>query len=507
MLSSKLIKNGIIYLLVIVSLGCTVSNPPQINPQETSAPNTETPSTQLPAASETAALSSDPLPTPELTDEALPPAEESSSIAYDIKVNFDFSAQKANVLQTTRYRNPSDFPISEFLLACDPLRTDGVFALESVKINGLSREAEIGDYWIKILSDAPIEKGQEALIELVYSLTLPQIPEPADDRKPVIFGYTPLQSNFVDWYPLIVPQDQAGQWILHDPWFYGEYLVYPLADFTISLNIANAPQGLVVAASTIPSTSGENIYTYKIEHARNFVWTASPSYQFSQATINGITVSSYYFPFHKNAGEQVLTETVNAIRLYSELFTDYPRKNLTVVEADFLDGMEYDGFYFLSKGFYNLFDGTPKGYLTTIAVHETAHQWWYSLVANDQALEPWLDEAFCTYSEYLYYENIYPDLKDWWWAYRVNFYTPQGKIDAAIYDYQGFIPYRNATYLRGAKFLQELRTQIGDEKFFAFLQAYTAANRDKISTAQSFWEVLSQISPGSFSELKSDYFK
>jgi hypothetical protein len=29
--------------------------------------------------------------------------------------------------------------------------------------------------------------------------------------------------------------------------------------------------------------------------------------------------------------------------------------------------------------------------------HETAHQWFYSLVGNDQALDPWLDEALATW--------------------------------------------------------------------------------------------------------------
>ena len=87
-----------------------------------------------------------------------------------------------------------------------------------------------------------------------------------------------------------------------------------------------------------------------------------------------------------------------------------------MVEADFLDGMEYDGLYFLSKGFYNLYSGGPADYLTAIAAHETSHQWWYSAIGNDQALEPWLDEALATYSERLFYENLHPEGLVWWWT-------------------------------------------------------------------------------------------
>jgi aminopeptidase N len=40
-----------------------------------------------------------------------------------------------------------------------------------------------------------------------------------------------------------------------------------------------------------------------------------------------------------------------------------------------------------------------------VIVHETAHQWWYSMVGNDQILEPWLDESLADYSEVVYYDE------------------------------------------------------------------------------------------------------
>jgi len=512
----KLYGNIVILFISLFFVGCSFTNNevnhknfPEI--QETFKPTIsdsvpqQSTSTTLPKAS-VGVISSTAVPTADTEVEPSPTDDQSSVISYQIMIDFDYSQQSANVNQTIKYQNLLDFPISEVLLACDPLRIDNAFSLTSILVNVESKEIEIGEYWLKIPLETPLETNQEIEIKLAYKLILPQIPAPSGDQKPVIFGYTTLQSNFVDWYPMIVPRGLDGQWILHKPWFYGEYLVYPLADFEISLTISNAPSNIIVASSVIPVTSDNNRYLFETQQVRNFVWSVSPSYLFSQAQVDGITVISYYFPFHKKAGEQVLKDTINAIKLYSDLFSIYRGKNLTVVEADFLDGMEFDGFYFLSKGFYNLFDGTPKGYLTSIAVHETAHQWWYSQIANDQAIEPWLDEALCTYSEYLYYEFTYPELKDWWWKYRVDFYNPQGKINAPIYDYHGFLPYRDATYLRGAKFLQQLRDQLGDEKFFKFLKSYAEINKNKISTAQSFWDVLSKISNNQLNDLRSEFF-
>jgi aminopeptidase N len=260
----------------------------------------------------------------------------------------------------------------------------------------------------------------------------------------------------------------------------------------VEIQLINVPANTQIAASTVPVSQVENRFIYSSSKARNFVWSLSPSYIDAAKDLNGISISTYTFPFHQQAGEHVLKEATKAIELYSRLFSPYPRKNLTIVEADFLDGMEYDGLFFLSRGFYNLFDGTPQNYLTSIAVHETAHQWWYAAIANDQALEPWLDEALCTYSELLFYEEYYPEMVSWWWEYRVNYYQPAGTINQSIYEYQGFVPYRNATYLQGAKFLQSLRDEIGDENFFDFLHEYATSQHDQISTQSVFFDLLSQ---------------
>jgi hypothetical protein len=39
-------------------------------------------------------------------------------------------------------------------------------------------------------------------------------------------------------------------------------------------------------------------------------------------------------------------------------------------------------------------------------VHELAHQWFYSLVGNDQARDPWLDESLASYAEFVQVESL-----------------------------------------------------------------------------------------------------
>jgi aminopeptidase N len=129
-----------------------------------------------------------------------------------------------------------------------------------------------------------------------------------------------------------------------------------------------------------------------------------------------------------------------------------------------------------------------------ISVHETAHQWWYGEVANDQALEPWLDEALCTFSELAYYENLHTESVDWWWETRVSSYQPEGNLEGSIYSYTQFedeyLRYRNATYLQGAKFLFELRSALGEEDFYRFLREYREQFQGGIATGDDFFQLL-----------------
>ncbi|MBG0788789.1 MAG: hypothetical protein H0S79_27175, partial [Anaerolineaceae bacterium] len=193
---------------------------------------------------------------------------------------------------------------------------------------------------------------------------------------------------------------------------------------------------------------------------------------------------------------------------YENLYGNNPREYMAIIEADLNDGMEYDGAFLLSQDYFASADDTPQNYFELLIVHETAHQWFYAQIANDQANEPWLDEALATYSELLYLENTYPELVEWWWNYRVYTYQPTGWVDSTIYRYAGFRPYVNAVYLRGVQFLDDLRQQIGDEAFFAVLRAYaTPEEIDTLRTAQDFFDLIAQFSGEDISNLVDRYFQ
>jgi aminopeptidase N len=343
--------------------------------------------------------------------------------------------------------------------------------------------------------------GEAASIALSFQLNLPNQNAP--------FGYTDRQTNLGDWYPYVPPYVPGEGWLVREDAFLGEHLAYDMAEFLVEIQLANPASAnggeLVLAASSAPARDGE-VYRFHHKPARNFAWTVSDLYQVLETQIGDVQVKGYSFPFHTQADGPALDETANSLAVFSEIFGPYPHQSLSVVEADFLDGMEYDGLVFLSHAFYDFYTGDPRSNLTIIAAHEVAHQWFYGLVGNDQALEPWLDEALSTYSEVYFYEQAYPELVDWWWENRINFHNPQGWVDSTIYEASGFYPYRDAVYLRGAMFLGELREEMGEEAFLAFLRDYLENYRASQVSGDDFFDLLSTHTSEDLSGLIAIYF-
>ncbi len=456
----------------------------------------------------------EPQPSPTASIEPAP-AQNLPRTQYRIIANLNYYTHNLSAEQQIEYINGADEPITDVVLIVEPLRYPATFRLKRLAwedghpIEGIHWEINR----LRFPLPQPLAPGERLIIHIDYELNL-HSPDPAYYGRPVPFGYTARQTNLVDWYPFIPPYITGQGWLVHDPWFYGEHLVYEVADFEVNLRLADSVRGnssgdeqpLTIAASAPVERDGE-WYRYRSPAARNFVFSVSDMYQVLTATVGEVTVMGYAFPFHARAGEAALKTTADALGLFNQLFGAYPRPTLSVVEADFLDGMEYDGLYFLSNGFYNLYGGTLGEYLVAIAAHETCHQWFYALVGNDQAIEPWLDEALATYCERLYYENLAPQALDWWWEYRILYYQPQGWVDGTIYNPEGYRAYRDAVYLNGALFLEDLRNRIGDEVFFAFLRNYLQRYSYKQATTRDFFRILQQHTPIAFDDLLHTYFK
>ncbi|MCL4268424.1 MAG: hypothetical protein KJZ72_02715 [Anaerolineales bacterium] len=489
-------KKTIISILVIIlfASACSADQPVDA-PTPTESVFLTLPVTDTPAA---------PTETPQPTNTPLPALERAK---YTLNTTIDYDAHIVTVDETILYPNQTGNQLNTLVLAVTPNLWDGSFSLTSIAIDGEPVTTyTLNGQRLDISLASFLPAGGVTEIKLGFTLSLPfaEQEDPGISR-PRIYGYTTRQINLVNWYPFVVPNIN-GEWILHDPWYYGEHLVYNSADYEVNLKFSDSATAPIVASSGVPEALPDGT-RYTLTSARTFALAASREFQTSSTQVGDVTLTSYYFPFNERGGQGALQASAQALQVFGSKYGPYPHKSLAIVMGDFNDGMEYSAFFYLSKDFYNLYDGTPGNYLTFVAAHETAHQWWFEQVASDQALQPWLDETLATYSERLYYENTYPDIVSWWWSYRIDFYKPEGFVDIPIYEGQGFRPYTNAAYFQGAHFLEKIRQRIGDEAFFAFVQDYLNQGRGKIVTANDFFRILRSHTTIDLSDLINQYFR
>lgn len=498
----------IFYLLMLAACG-------NVNPSiSTSTPNppvvVEQSQTPLPATA-TATVTPQPTETPVLP--TLTPTDVPRiSSHYSIRVDLSYDRKSASVQMQIDYTNRSQDLLSGLRLMIPALAYPGAFSLKSLQWAGgdpIQNPAWV-ENGLSIQLPIPLQPGEGTALMITYDLVFPSSASIGGDR-PIPFAYTLRQLNLVDWYPFIPPYRSGQGWLAHPNSYFGEHLVYDLADFDVELRLVDARQDLVVAASAPARQEEGNILRYSLQNARNFAISISHEYKVATLTVNNIEITSYYFAAHALAGEAAPRITAEALVLFEDLFVPYAHSTMAVVEAEFLDGMEYDGLFFVSRGMYNLYTGSPGEYFHALVVHECAHQWWYGMIGNDQAMEPWLDEGLSTYSELLYYERYHPEALDWWWQIRINYYKPSGWINSSVYDFLGYANnyelYRNAVYFNAAVFLSDLRQLTGEDAFFAFIKDFARRYAGEIATGQDFFDVLSLHNQADLDPLLRKYFK
>jgi hypothetical protein len=122
-----------------------------------------------------------------------------------------------------------------------------------------------------------------------------------------------------------------------------------------------------------------------------------------------------------------------------------------------------------------------------VAVHETAHQWFYAMVGDSQALHPWLDEAFAEYAEQLVNHDQPRD----------GALLAPGPVDASTESYGNDVNgYYFTTYNKGAAALFAARQAAGPARWDDALRCYVTANAWTIANPADLRRSLAKLPAG-----------
>ena len=220
--------------------------------------------------------------------------------------------------------------------------------------------------------------GESVAAALPWTL---RVPPRSVDRIASFVGGLRLGSFF----PILAWDPDRG-WVTDPPApFLAESSTTPTADFDVRVR---APRGARVLVSGDRVGGG-------VWHARAVRDVAIAVGRFR---VRSVTVRAPLpVTVRVAVGGSSAVGAANALRLattslvrLSRLYGSYPWRTYTVVFPPDLhrEGIEYPTLVFVGDVF-----------TRPIVAHETAHQWFYSLVGNDQYRDPWLDEALATWAQ------------------------------------------------------------------------------------------------------------
>jgi hypothetical protein len=165
----------------------------------------------------------------------------------------------------------------------------------------------------------------------------------------------------------------------------GAWSTSPTADFDVRIV---APRGVRVLASGEELGPGH----WRAVRVRDF-GIAAGSFDVRRTTVRLSRPVRVVVAVDRRStypGASFLSETVRALRFYSERYGAYPWATYKLVVMS--DPSGFFGVASPTLGFVG--DNS-----LLLIPHETAHQWFYSLVGNDQARDPWISEGLATWAQ------------------------------------------------------------------------------------------------------------
>lgn len=301
-------------------------------------------------------------------------------------------------------------------------------------------------------------------------------------------GITDKTVNLGNFFPILCGVQDGG---FYESVYYsdGDPFFSECAHFKVVLK---APKEYVVASSGAlvneRTLESKTVHTFELQNARDFALVLSNRFRCLEKQV-GETVVSYYY--YEDADPQTSLQTAtDAFSYYEKTFGEYPYPTYSLAQTGLcFSGMEYPALVMLS-------DVLKPQEKTRVIAHETAHQWWYGVVGNNQIEYAWLDEGVAEYSTLLFFESyekygvarekaVAEALKEYRSYYDV-YGNVLGRTDTRmnrhLSEYLSGYEYQCIAYNKGLIMLDTLRKSIGDKKFISSLKKYYKDNQFCVAT-------------------------
>lgn len=337
---------------------------------------------------------------------------------------------------------------------------------------------------IDVKLEDPIKPGETRRISMDFISYVPEVP----DR----FGYMNDMYNLSNFYPVLAVYED-GDWVAHRFVYMGECFYSLVSDYYVTFHL---PTDMTLACSGEETKIDDGKWSVAATNVRDISAVIAEGFAVVTDEIDGVAVNCYYTE-DKEWADIAVDAGIRSIEAFNDAFGSYPYPEIDIIQTElFAGGMEYPSIVLIYRGFEA--NPNPDETLSIVVAHEIAHQWFYSLVGNDQYDEAWLDESFASYAEYVYMET-YIDVDKV--ASRVsrmqdvimggsdfNVEDDELRLNRPYDDFPDDNSYVHTVYNFGQVFLYRLREKMGDEDFTAMMKAYVEEFSHKVATSGDFVE-------------------
>ena len=476
-------------VLVIALAACTTPTPPPtpivLRAIPTAVPPTITP---LPPLDYRAAMK------PEFAAE-IDRFGEATRYQIDLTIAPDLKSYTATQIVT--YTNAETTTLHDvyFRLFPNSPAYGGELKITSLRANGVvvTPTTELDNTALRIDLAQPLKPGDAIEFEMNYTAQVPAEDVAIGYNR---FGWHDQVLTLPGFYPLIPVYDDEG-WNVEAAPAQGDTVFSDTALYRVKIT---APSDQVVVTSGTcslvkGSEPAQGFQTVQCVSGpmRDFMIAMSADYAVKSDVVDGVKLNSYYLKEDAEAGASVSEALAAVVKSYDQRIGAYPFSELDVVATPTTaGGIEYPGLVVIADSLYK----QESSFREIVVAHEVAHQWWYSLVGNDQIDEPWLDESFAQFTTALYYRDRYG-------AVAMQSYVEQAltalydRVKGTDQDKRADLPvgaysekqYSPIVYGKAALFFNALYEALGDAKFNQFMQDYFQTYRYGVAYPQDLFAV------------------
>lgn len=412
-----------------------------------------------------------------------------------------FNAFQPGSMMDVRSRNlPDPDPRVEDRIAQLKDNEIGYQHVQSLKQDGKDVSFHTLGTILEVTLKKPLLPSSKTIFDMQFEAQVPvQIRRSGrNSREGIAYSMT-------QWYPKMAEYDHRG-WHAY-PYIAREFHAV-WGDFDVKITIdprfliggtgilQNADKvghGYEKPGMTVKRPQGDLTWHFIAKNVHDFAWAADPDYRHEIAQVpDGPELHFLYQPGDKTTENWTRLKdfTVKHFQYMNETFGKYPYEVYSIIQGGD-GGMEYPMCTLITG------ERSP-GSLIGVTAHEVTHSWYQGVLANNEALYPWMDEGFTDFAANESLSAIFNEPDPHKGSYDAYFALVKSGLQepASLHSdhYNTNRAYSIAAYGMGAIFLQQLKYIIGETNFYRGMRAYFETWKFRHPEPNDFIRVMERVS-------------